>query len=595
MKKSAEEAKKVKKPSRRVVIAVSLCAAALVLIIVLSVYLSYAASYDTILPNIHILPDSYMEGIEVSGMTEEEAEKEIQKHFMDIAKGRSVKVFCGGNERIVAFDDLDVKIDSKMTANAAYRMGRENGIFKKAMKMASLKFKPINIALCMELDREALDKIIDEMTEGKEELPTETEYILDGNKLIIFKGHGGKMVVRGRAEAKIIAAARSPKRTEVEFEIENVEAKIPDLEEFYQELTAPKKDAEYVFENGEIRIEPEKVGIKVEKSKIKEALASNQDKYELMVETDAPEVTSEELQKLLFRDTLGSFSSSFATSTYARASNVILTANRINGKILMPGDVFSYDQTIGRRTAANGYKEAGIYIGNKVESGIGGGICQTSSTLYSAVLYSNLEIVSRTSHSLPVSYVPLGQDATIAEGYIDFKFKNNTGYPIKIVATVNGRRITCSLLGVKDPNISVELVNTIVSTAEPKIERTENAEVPKGYKRILNKGAKGYTVASQRIVKESGKVIKTEKLTRSVYRAAPIEEEVNPQDKDTPTEDLKIYVLGMEISEEKPEAIEPTESVETEPKPEEPKNPSEPEQKLEETQPEEPVDEIVNV
>ncbi len=568
MKKSAEETKKVNKLSRgaiTAIVAIALCLATL--LGMAGAFLSYAASYSGILPNVHILQDAYMEGLDVSGMTEEDAEKEIQNYFADITKGRSVKVICCGNEKMVAFDDLDFKINSEMTADAAYRTGREKGVLKKAAKMIKLAFKPMNIAVCMELDKEALNKIISEMSEGKEVPATETEYILDGSKLIIFKGHGGKLVDRSRAEARIIAAARNPKRTEVELEIETVEAKKPDLEEFYQQLTAPKKDAEYIFEDGEVRIEPEKVGIKVEKSKIKEALEADREQYELEVETDLPEVTAEELQKLLFRDTLGSFSSSFATSTYERASNVILTANRINGKILMPGDVFSYDATIGRRTAANGYKEAGVYIGNKVESGIGGGICQTSSTLYSAVLYANLEIVSRTSHSLPVSYVPLGQDATIAEGYIDFKFKNNTAYPVKIIATVNGRRLSCALLGVKDPEISVELVNTIVSTAEPKTERTENGEIPQGYKRILNKGAKGYTVASQRIVKESGKVIKTEKLTRSVYRAAPIEEEVNPLDKNTPTEELKVYVPGMEIPEAEPETPEisetETESLET--------------------------------
>ncbi len=600
MSKSTDETKKGFRLSKGMIIVIAICAAAFAAALVLiGSFLSYAASYDAILPNIHIVPDSYMEGIAVGGMTEAEAEKAIQNAFADIAKGRSVKVICCGNERMVAFDDINLKIDSKMTANGAYRMGRESGdyktnavkgTFKKAVRMLGLKFKPINIMLCMELDREAVDKIIDEMAEGKEIVPTDTEYILDENKLIIFKAHNGNMVNRGSAAAHIEAAARNPKRTEVELRVEEVEAEMPDLEEFYKALTAPKKNAEYIFENGEIRIEPEKIGIKVEKSKVKEALASNQEQYELNVETEMPEVTAEELQKLLFRDTLGSFSSSFATSTAARASNVILTANRINGKILMPGDVFSYDQTIGKRTAANGYKEAGVYIGNKVESGIGGGICQTSSTLYSAVLYSNLEIVSRTSHSLPVSYIPLGQDATIAEGYIDFKFKNNTDYPIKIVAVVNGRRLTCSLVGVKAPNISVELTNTIISTSEPKTERTENAEIPQGYKRILNKGANGYTVASQRIVKESGKVIKTEQLTKSVYRAAPVEEEVNPVDKDTPTGNLKIYVPGMEVVEEKPETTTVPETSETETKPEETDTPP-----VEEPKTEENVEEIVNV
>lgn len=577
MKKSTEKTKKSFKPSKKAIIATALCATAVLLVVS---FFAYAATYTKILPNVIV------QDVNIGGMTMEDAEKEIQNSFGDIASGRSVKLNCCGNERSVAFDEFNFETNVEKTVTAAYKMGCEMGSFKRGLKMLALAFNPEHIGLEFDFDKAELYNVINELSEGKEVAPAETDYILEGNKLTIIKGHGGKVIDRDKAAEKIIGAIIDPTKKEITLELETVAAKPTDLEEFYQKVTAPEKNAEYILENGEIRIEPEKPGIKVEKSKIKEALAANRERYELTVETVAPEITAEELKKLLFRDTLGSFSSSFATSSNARASNVILTANRINGKILMPGDVFSYDTAIGRRTVANGYKEAGVYIGNKVESGIGGGICQTSSTLYSAVLYSNLEIVTRTSHSLPVSYVPMGQDATIAEGYIDFKFKNNTEYPIKIVANVNGRRLTCSLLGVKHPNISVEVVNTVVSTAEPKTERTENAEIPKGYKRILNKGAKGYTVASQRIVKEGGKVIKTEKLTRSVYRAAPIEEEVNPADKDTPTEKLKIYTPGMEVSEETPDAEKP-ETV----KPEEPK----PELKPEEAPPSEEVEEIVNV
>ncbi len=592
MKKSAEETKKVNKLSKKALIAISLCAAAIVLIGV--IFANVLLTYDKVLPNI------YIEDLKVGGISVEAAEENIRGTFRDVPKGRSVNIICCGNEKSVSFDELNFEVDVEKTTESVYQVGRSKGDFRKALKIISLAFKPEKIDLEVSFDEAKFDEIIAELSNGKEELPVETAYTLDGKKLTITKGHGGKMINREAATKKLIMAATDPNIKEINLELETIEAKTPDLEEFYQELTAPVKNAEYVLENGEIRIEPEKVGIKVDKAEVKKALDSGQEWYTLEVETKEPEVTAEELEALLFRDTLGSFSSSFATSTYARASNVILTAERINGKILMPGDVFSYDATIGKRTAANGYKEAGVYIGNKVESGIGGGICQTSSTLYSAVLYSNLEIVSRTSHSLPVSYVPLGQDATIAEGYIDFKFKNNSEYPIKITATVNGRQLNCSILGVKNPNISVELVNTIVSTSDPKTERTENAEVPKGYKRILNKGAKGYTVASQRIVKNSGEVIKTEKLTKSVYRAAPVEEEVNPADKDTPTEELKIYVDGMEIPEENPKTPEAEDESKPETAPEEAENPPVIESDMEEPNPtedvvEENVEEIVNV
>ncbi|MBR5154948.1 MAG: VanW family protein [Clostridia bacterium] len=558
MKKTIDGIKKIFTHSKGALVAAILC---VVTVILVGSFFVYTVAYTRILPN------TLVGGMNVGGMTVEDAEREIEDSFKDIAKGRSVSIRCCNNEKTIAFDELNTYIDSKKTAERAFDNGRQKGILGKTLKMLTLAFRPQEVGIEVSLDEEVLNNLISELAKGNEIPPAETDYVLDGNELTIVRGHDGKMVDRRLAKEKIAMAATKPGTKTVSLEIQNYEAKTADADAFYDKVTAPVKDAEYILKDGEIRVEPEKVGIKVEKSKIKEALKSGQDRYTITVETEQPNVTAKDLEELLFRDTLGSFASSFATSTQARASNVILTANRINAKILMPGDVFSYDQAIGRRTAANGYKEAGVYIGNKVESGIGGGICQTSSTLYSAALYANLEIVSRTSHSLPVSYVPLGQDATIAEGYIDLKIKNNTNYPIKIVATVNGRRLTCSILGVKDPKVSVEIVNTIVSESNPQTERTENAEVPKGYKRILNKGAKGYTVASKRIVRESGKVIKTETLTRSVYRAAPVEEEVNPLDKDTPTGELKIYTPGMVIPEE--EAQETEKVPETDAKPEE--------------------------
>ena len=306
--------------------------------------------------------------------------------------------------------------------------------------------------------------------------------------------------------------------------------------------------------DGKVVIIPEKGGITVDKEQLKKALESGEERYTITISSQPHQVTARELEDMLFRDVIGAYSSDFSTSSQARASNVELTASRINGYILMPGDVFSYDKTVGSRTVENAYKVAGVYVGNRTESGVGGGICQTSSTLYSAVLYADLEIVQRTSHSLPIAYVPAGMDATIAEGYIDFRFKNNTPYPVKIQATAEGRRLTCKLLGVKDPDKKVEIVNTVTSVIEPEIAITENPELPAGYKKVLSTGAKGYRVASKRIVRSKGEIVKEEKLTGSVYRATDTEVEVNPADKEKPIDSLKLYV-EEEYLKEQEEAV----------------------------------------
>ncbi len=585
MKKVLAEMKNYIKKSKGIV---AVCGIGLAAVVLLCSFFVYSASYAKILPNIKV------EGIKIGGMSANEAENELKTIFGTEIKDRTIVLECEGNKKEVKLSDFNLTIDNKKTAQKAFEIGRDGGKIKKASKILEFLFRGEEIPLEFSVDEKYLDFVISEIAKDKEVEALKTGYTAEPGNLTIVRGHGGRMVDRKKAAAKLAKAAFDSSVNKIDFVIETIEEEKPDLEKLYAEITAPMKDAEYSLKDGEVLIIPEKLGITLEKAALKAALDSNQPEVILEVKTEEPEWTQAELEELLFRDTMGSWTSDFSTSSSARAGNVILTANRINGKILMPGDVFSYDQTIGRRTYENGYREAGVYIGNKVESGIGGGICQTSSTLYSAALYANLEIVSRTSHSLPVSYMPAGQDATIAEGYIDLKIKNNTEYPIKIVAEVSGRRLTCSILGVKDPDIKVEVVHTITATYEPETERIEDAEIPKGYIYITNKGAGGYAVASSRIVRKSGEVVKTEKLTRSVYRAAPREETVNPLDKETPAEQLKPYTPGMVIPEETDKAKEETEKPQGETDKPAEENEEKPEEQ-EELPTEEEVEEEVNV
>ncbi len=506
----------------------------------------YSAMYSKILPNI------WVDDLNIGGLSVKEASEKVSSGFEALDDDRSVILSFSGTEKIIKFSDIDLRLDSQKTAETAFSKGRTSGTLKKALTLFSLAFKKEGISPEFSLNRGAFEKIISELSSGKEIPPLDTTYTVSENQLTIIKGHSGKVVDRDKALDSLFEAFLDPNIKKIDLLLETLKETPIDLDKFYEELTSPVKNASYRMEDGNVVIDEEKAEITVEKALIKEALESDKEVYTLAVKAKLPDITKKQLEELLFKDTLASYSSSFATSTPERASNVILTANRIDGKILMPGEVFSYDAAIGKRTRANGYKEAGVYIGNKVESGIGGGICQTSSTLYSAALYANLEIVSRTSHSLPVAYVPAGQDATIAEGYIDLKIKNSTEYPIKISAAVSGRNLTCSILGVKEEGLEVQLSHVQTDYFTPEAERTENSSIPKGYIYVKSKGAPGYAIASQRIVKKDGKIIKTEKLTKSVYRAAPIEEEVNPLDKDTPSALLKSYTPGMKIPEDEP-------------------------------------------
>ncbi len=515
---------------------IALIATVCCLVVIAGGFFVYSATYEGVYPNVKAA------GINMGGLTRDDVRRRLDIEFENIGADRTVSFVCGENSKEILLSDIGAGLNSEKIADDVYAIGREGDFFGRGIAMLCAMFQKTEVPISAKADNAAVEELIDEVA-GEFEVPmTETTYEVEGNNLTFIKGNPGKMVDREKIVRLIADALVNPEINKIELKVENAQPKEVDLDVLYKELTQPVTNAEYALKDGEVVIIPQKGGIKVEKSQLKKALESNEKRYTIVVEADLPDVTADELKELLFRDVLASYSSDFSTSSASRASNVNLTANRIDGYILMPGDVFSYDKTVGRRTAANGYKEAGVYIGNKVESGIGGGICQTSSTLYCAALYANLEIVQRTSHSLPVAYVPAGMDATIAEGYIDLKIKNNTEYPVKIRATVNGRKLTCDFLGVKDPDLKVEIVNTTTAVLEPENEITENSAIPTGYKKIINKGAKGYRVASKRIVRSKGEVIKEEKLTGSVYRAANTEVEVNPADKETPLDTLKVYI-----------------------------------------------------
>ena len=207
-----------------------------------------------------------------------------------------------------------------------------------------------------------------------------------------------------------------------------------------------------------------------------------------------PTVDENTLREKLFSATLSSYSTSYGGSTANRCANVARAASLINGKVIAPGDVFSFNDTVGHRTIENGFSTAKEYVDGKSVDGIGGGTCQVSSTLYSAVLYADLSIVERLNHMMTVGYIPLGQDATVSDGGVDFKFKNNTDYPIKVSAYTSGATITVSIIGTDwEPHREVKISSTSSTSG------------------------KNTVVRSTRYVYANGELISTDTLNTSTY------------------------------------------------------------------------------
>jgi len=219
---------------------------------------------------------------------------------------------------------------------------------------------------------------------------------------------------------------------------------------------------------------------------------------------------------------LGTYTTRYNAGEIGRTKNVTLATRRINDVVLDIGDTFSFNGIVGERTAAQGFADAKVYQAGEVVDGMGGGICQVSSTLYNAVLYADLEVTSRINHSLPVSYVPLGRDATVSYGVLDFRFKNNQTGPVRIAASASGGQLTVSVYGKKTVDreviISTERVNTIPFSVREELDET----LEPGTRKVKQGGSNGAVVNTYRTVKENGVTVRSGFLHSNHY--APIEQ-----------------------------------------------------------------------
>lgn len=249
--------------------------------------------------------------------------------------------------------------------------------------------------------------------------------------------------------------------------------------------------------------------------------SSGQNPIEITLTTTLtkPEITSSELSKI--DGEIGEYSTRFGGTGKSRGRNIELATEKINGTILKPGEIFSYNKTVGPRVESAGFENAPVIIHGELVPGVGGGICQVSSTLYNAVLLSDLKIVNRSHHAFPVHYLPAGRDATVVDGAIDFKFQNNTPVPIYISATSRHGRLRFRLFGkyTRGREVSIQLEE---HTLQPVwLEKIVDQNLPAGSIRIKDKGHKGHRLKVYRVVKDNGIVMQHEFISRDHYKPFP--------------------------------------------------------------------------
>ncbi len=304
------------------------------------------------------------------------------------------------------------------------------------------------------------------------------------------------------------------------------------LSDLKKTIDTPGKPAGITYQKGTVTVSKDSPGwfldidnnLKLVENHIKEENFT----VELELQELKPDITYEDVKDI--SAVISSFTTYFNPSDRNRTNNLAIASKKLDNYIILPGNTFSMDSVLGPRTPENGYQEAKIILKNKYVDSPGGGICQVTTTLYDAVLKSGLKIVQRTPHSMPSVYCEPGQDATIAEGVIDFKFKNNSEYAVCLSTYLEGDHLTIRLLGKKpENNYTVKLKSEIFDEYPPTgVEYVVDDSVPIG-QMILTREAKNgcRAILYKETYDSSGKLIDRDKISEDKYKPVPQQFKVN--------------------------------------------------------------------
>lgn len=459
--------------------------------------------------------------IDVSNLTVEEATKKLEEFYGTNAE-KEIYLTYGEYESSITYEALEVKYQIENAIKQAYKIGRKGNIFKDNFETIRTWHKNMNINLEVTIDNDMIEQISQNINNNIDGAVVQSSYYLedDNSKLIITAGKEGVKVDEKKLLEKIYRILDANTVDEQKIEIP-VEKDIPEeinIEKIHEEIYKEVKDAYYTKDP--FTIHPEENGIDFNIETAKTMLLEEKEEYEIPLIITKPQKTVKDIGTEAFPDLLATFSTNYQASNVSRTTNLQLAAGKINGTVILPNEEFSYNKVVGERTISAGYKMAATYSNGQVVDGLGGGICQISSTLYDAVVMANLNVTTRRNHQFVTSYLPAGKDATVVWGSQDFKFVNTRKYPIRIVATVNGGVATVQIWGIKeeveyDISIETKKIATIAFTTE----YVQDASLPAGQQKIVQSGNNGRKVEAYKVTKLNGQVVSTTLLSRDTYNA----------------------------------------------------------------------------
>ena len=540
---------------QQVLLGLSAAAALLVVIVIAVIFIGSSDPYDG-----KILSNVYLGDINVGGMTKAQASSALKSAEVAYASTDMVAVI-GSQELRFTPSDTKIKLKTKEAVNAAYAYGRTGTKQQQqqALELSQSEKHTIGLLSYLSLDADLIRSSLESFAASSGSTLTQTSYGLEGiapdlhadkfdptapgQALVITMGTPGTGFDANTVFNQILDAYSLLSFRVEAASVETITEPDPiDLEAIYKEFYIEPVDAS--IDPKTFEPIPGVYGCRFDVEKARELTANAKpgEVIRIPMEYVEPAITDKDV---LYHDVLGECQTKH-TSNANRNTNLRLACEALNGLVLNPGETFSYNDALGQRTAAKGYKPAPAYVGQELVDDIGGGICQVSSTLYYAALVADMEIVSRTNHGFVSSYIPYGMDATVSWGGPDFKFRNSSNYPVKIEAYVADGYVHVAILGTDQRDYYVKLEYKITGTQEPDTKYIEmEADNPDGLQDgdVIDQGVTGYTVKTYKVKYSivNNAVISRDFITTSQYLTKPRQVvQIKPEPTTTPTTEATV-------------------------------------------------------
>ena len=496
-----------------------------VIVIVFVILLILVALFFTIFAILNLKNTKIIRGVQIGEINVSDMSKEDAKALLDErnAKNQEKQLVLkyGDLENKVTYSSLAVNYQIDEAINNAYNIGRDGNIFENNLDILKTWKDGEKVELKATVDTEKLNQVVQNINNTIQGAVVQPSYEVKDDKLIITSGKTGIKVDESKLAEYIYTAVTTETDAQeqtIEIPVITSEPDPIDIDKIHSEVYKEVKDAYYTKDP--FTIYPEQKGIDFDVESAKALIQETKEQYEIQLKITNPSKTVKEIGTEAFPDLLGVCKTNYSASNKNRTTNLILAAGKINGTVLLPGEEFSYNGVVGKRTVEAGYKNAATYSNGQVVDDIGGGICQISSTLYDAAVFANMDITVRRNHQFVTSYLPAGKDATVVWGSQDFKFKNSRKYPVRITATVSGGVATVQIWGVKeDVEYDISIETKQISTIKYTTQYVEDPSLPAGTQKVTQAGANGRKVQAYKVMKLNGQVVSRTLLSTDTYRA----------------------------------------------------------------------------